>query len=76
MFECPGDVCLFNGNVTRNSQDRFLVVEHVPIRFVPGASVQEEAHVVEIQHWVKLEWKNPKEPLHIPMHLQTIGDIE
>jgi len=67
MLERPGYVGLLQGHVSRQSQGRLLVVEHIPIRSVRGFVVQKDAHVIEIQYRLKLEWKDLKQLPYIPI---------
>jgi len=77
MFEHPGDVGLLDGNVSCESQHRIIVVVwHKPRHSIRGSRVQQDAKVIEIHNRSKLEWKGPKQTLHIPMRAQAIGDAE
>jgi hypothetical protein len=53
-----------------------VVIGHKPRRSVHGSRVQQDAHIIEIQNRVKLEWKDPKQPLYVLMLPQAIGDAE
>jgi hypothetical protein len=77
ILERPGDVRLFDGNLTGDCESQLIVI----VRYIPGRSigrfrVQKDAHIVEIQQWVKLEWEEPKQPLYILVCPQAIGDAE